>query len=67
MRNRAVCELLGRRIEWARVNVGHWECVVGGKPGALVLNDSPDEPLYTVTFEGESLDLNDPPSCWTIE
>lgn len=60
-------ELLFLPIRWQRVCEGHWSATVDDQECALLMNDFPEEPLYTVTVGGRSIDLDDPPPRWTIE
>lgn len=58
--------LLTVEIDWKKTAPTHWESTVGGRRCLLVMNDFPDEPLFTVSIEGESLDLDDAPTLWHI-
>jgi hypothetical protein len=40
--------------------------MVGGEKCQLLMNDFPDEPLYTLKWRGTSLDLDDSPPSWKI-
>ena len=37
-----------------------------GQKCELVMNDFPEEPLYTLSCDGETLDLDDAPPEWII-
>lgn len=60
-------ELLALPIEWRMTLPGRWAASVQGVECALVLNNFPDEPLYTISVGDEALDLDDPPPNWSIE
>ena len=59
--------ILRRNIRWVNeVGAPRWICSIDGERAHLVMNDFPDEPLYTLTFKGLSLDLDDAPETWVI-
>lgn len=60
-------DLLGHPIHWKKVAPGHWEARIAEKTLTMKMNDFPDEPLYTVTFAGQSMYLDDAPPGWSIE
>lgn len=60
-------ELLLQSIRWRKVRDGHWVAQVGEVECMLRMNDFPEEPLYTVTVGGASMDVEDAPRGWTIE
>lgn len=60
-------ELLLRSVRWRKVRDGYWSATVDGEQCALQMNDFPEEPLYTVTVKGGSVDVDDPPRNWTVE
>ena len=64
---RSVKELLQLTIRWRKVAPGRWQAEVDGEPCLLVMNDFPEEPLYTVAYAGHSLDVEDAPHDWDIE
>jgi hypothetical protein len=66
---RALCpkELLLLPVRWRRVRDGHWSATVNDRDCSLRMNDFPEEPLYTVTVEGVSIDIDDAPRTWSIE
>ena len=68
MPQREVSELLSQRIQWRKPEGSSvtWSAVVNGEACTLVMNDFPDEPLYTVTSRGTSFDIDELPSCWSI-
>lgn len=39
---------------------------VNGERCELRMNDFPDEPLYTLTYRGQSVDFDDRPQTWTL-
>lgn len=60
-------DILNERIQWRKQNdTTRWTDTVGGEPCELTMNDFPDEPLYTVTWRNETLDIDDAPECWLI-
>jgi hypothetical protein len=60
-------ELLLRQIQWRKVSDGQWRATVEALECRLTMNDFPDQPLYTLTVAGSSLDLDAPPTGWTIQ
>ena len=40
---------------------------VNGELCQLTMNDFPDEPLYTLRWREEELDIDDPPLGWTFQ
>lgn len=60
-------DLLKMEIVWARAgDCFEWSALVGVDQYLLRMNDFPDEPLYTVYWGGQQIDLDDPPSGWVI-
>jgi len=60
-------DLLRIAIEWEqRPPAPVWRALVHGDECTLVVNDFPAEPLYTVTWRDESLDVDDAPAGWHI-
>lgn len=61
--------LLARAIMWKKAGPTRWEAKLEdtGERCSLQMNDFPEEPLYTVSTAGESLDLDDAPPHWLIE
>jgi hypothetical protein len=55
-------------VRWHEVESGGNEfmSVVNGQTCKLRINDFPDEPLYTLTIDGEHYDFDDKPSTWII-
>lgn len=60
-------DLLRIQIRWRKIAAGVWEARVDGRRCVLTMNDFPEEPLYTVSFEEESIDIDDAPAGWVIE
>lgn len=60
-------ELLRASLVWKKTGPGHWEAALNGKRCTLTMNDFPEEPLYTVVFDGEPMDIDDAPPSWHIE
>jgi len=63
-----ISELFTKRIIWQSVKEekGKWHTDLNGERYELHMNDFPDEPLYTITFEEESVDFDDKPIMWFI-
>jgi hypothetical protein len=59
-------EVLNAEVYWERVTLEGVEYVatLNGNVFKLRMNDFPDEPLYTVTFGNEKIDLDDTPDSW---
>ena len=55
-------------IVWLEVESGgvDFRATVNGHLCFLRMNDFPDEPLYTLSIENESVDLDQPPAGWII-
>ena len=60
--------LFKKGIIWqaAKDHVGKWHSDFNGEKCFLQMNDFPDEPLYTLTFKGETVDFDDKPLMWFI-
>jgi hypothetical protein len=63
----SVESLLSMRLDWKKASSGRWEAVVHGVTCFLLMNDFPEEPLFTVIVGGESLDLEASPPDWRID
>lgn len=61
-------ELINTDIRWnaSCYSTYHFESKFKGESCYLRMNDFPDEPLYTLFYKGESVDIDDSPSGWTI-
>ena len=59
-------ELIELAIAWKESGQKSWTAVVDGRPAKLRQNNFPDEPLYTVEFDGQSVDIDDVPKRWVI-
>lgn len=66
-RVKEIRDLLAIPIAWSKAP-GQASCsaVLDNESCRLTLNDFPDEPLYTVHWRGQKLDLDDAPEAWTI-
>jgi hypothetical protein len=53
-------------VKWEQRELGRWCAQVSGVECVLLMNDFPDEPLYTVEVSGERFDFDDAPASWTI-
>ena len=60
--------LLEVPISWLRDTEarGAWMARVGPDVCRLRMNDFPEKPLYSLTWSGASLELDDPPAAWKI-
>jgi len=62
-----VADLLQIQIDWIkRSGEPEWYAFLSGEMCELILNDFPNEPLYTLKWRDESVDLDDAPACWVI-
>ena len=61
-------DLFTKSIIWQSVKgeKGKWHTYFNGERYELHMNDFPDEPLYTITFEEESVDFDDKSIMWFI-
>ena len=60
-------KLLTARLVWEeRVGQPEWTTMFLGEECHLVMNDFPDEPLYTLTWRGQSMNFDDTPTAWTL-
>ena len=59
-------DLLSLPVVWEKVLDGLWGARVKGTECVLRLNNFPEEPLYTITAGGSSVDVDDAPAGWTI-
>jgi len=60
-------ELLRHPIVWMKAErPANWSAFYGGECIRLRMNDFPEEPLYTLFFGAESIDIDDPPEVWAI-
>ena len=59
--------LLDEKIAWVKeVGRPRWLGFHNGEKCELRMNDFPDEPLYTLFWQGQSMDFDNTPSRWTI-
>jgi hypothetical protein len=64
---RSINALLGARIAWIKeVGSPRWHATHAGEKCELTMNNFPQEALYTLKWRGESVDLDDSPSNWSI-
>jgi hypothetical protein len=62
-----ITDLLSSEITWVKeAGFPRWFGRYNEEKCELNMNDFPTEPLYTVTWRGESLDFDDAPSKWSI-
>jgi hypothetical protein len=60
-------DLLATEITWQKTaGKAEWSATVGGEDCRLKMNNFPAEPLYTLSWRGESLDLDDAPKRWRM-
>jgi len=65
--DRTIEDFLKCQIVWLKQGDSPvWQALVAAEECQLILNDFPDEPLYTLRWRGNSLDLDDPPTGWSI-
>ncbi len=60
--------LFSQRITWEEQGPeSRWfHALVNGETCTLRMNDFPDEPLYTLTFRGQSVDFDNRPAAWIM-
>jgi hypothetical protein len=59
--------LLHARISWLKSSgQPKWKAMHNGQKCELVMNNFPEEPLYTLKCGNETLDLDDSPAGWII-
>ena len=61
-------KLLATRVRWTENEdpVRRWVARVGSEDWIVSIGDFPDEPLYTLTVDGNHIgDFDDWPSAWT--
>ncbi|MDB6053215.1 MAG: hypothetical protein JWN25_738 [Verrucomicrobiales bacterium] len=64
---RTIQDLLTERIMWLKTpERPQWSAKVCDELCELTMNDFPEEPLYTVRWRGQSMDIDDAPSSWVI-
>jgi hypothetical protein len=64
---RTIQDLLAVPIMWLKTpEKPEWSAMVCNELCHLTMNDFPDEPLYTVTWRGQALDIDDAPPGWVI-
>jgi hypothetical protein len=67
MANQRIEDLLKKKIEWEKEGgLPKWRGISEGEECQLLMNDFPDEPLYTLKWREGSLDLDDAPASWLI-
>ncbi|MBN1959657.1 MAG: hypothetical protein JW841_01815 [Deltaproteobacteria bacterium] len=63
----SIADFLNLPIAWKKqADTPVWSAVVAGESCCLEMNDFPDEPLYTLTWREQSLDIDDKPDIWAI-
>ena len=61
-----ISRLLSLPIRWRKAGPTSWEAEAEGETIALRMNNFPEEPLYTLTTNAQSLDIDDAPPDWEI-
>lgn len=61
-----IAKLLSLPIIWQKSSPVSWVAKIDGVECEIRMNDFPDEPLYTLSFQGQSLDIDDVPTKWKI-
>jgi hypothetical protein len=66
--NELIVQLQRSSVEWVSIPDSPYvfNALFHGTSVALRLNDFPDEPLYTLIFDGTETDLDEFPSSWTL-
>ena len=60
-------DLLTTPITWLKTpDKPQWSAMICEEVCELTMNDFPDEPLYTVSWRGRMLDIDDTPASWII-
>jgi hypothetical protein len=60
-------KLVTLEIAWVKdAGSPHWLAHCDGEKCSLQMNDFPAEPLYTLTWKGESYDFDNTPEKWVI-
>ena len=59
-------KLLGMRIKWQRTDPGYFFSEVDGLKCYLRMNDFPDEPLYTLSYQGIQFSFDNTPVLWEL-
>ncbi len=60
-------KLLSEKISWIeKSGKAKWWASCLGKKCELTMNNFPEEPLYTVRCDGESMDIDDLPPNWSV-
>ena len=65
-KKKTINDLLVERIKWKEVGTCEFISEIDQCECKLKMNDFPDEPMYTLSFQGESVDFDDKPQCWDI-
>jgi hypothetical protein len=60
-------DLLTLPVVWEKVNDGFWRARINDHECLLRMNNFPEEPLYTITAGGSSVDVDDAPAGWKIK
>jgi hypothetical protein len=63
-----ISSLFKKRINWRVMQTGkaEWYADIDGERGELRMNNFPDEPLYTLTYKGNTVDFDDKPMIWIV-
>jgi hypothetical protein len=67
MSNQYIQDLLKSQVEWIKEHgLPKWHAMVDGEECQLLLNDFPEEALYTLKWRESSLDVEESPPNWSI-
>lgn len=66
--NEFLNELIGMKIDWTETSESPYtfQAISNDKVIKLRLNDFPEEPLCTLLFADQQIDLEDFPALWTL-
>lgn len=61
-------DIFDRGIDWKLDDSGgpNFRASIDGEAYTLSMNNFPEEPLFTLRWKSESIDLDDLPSNWTL-
>lgn len=60
-------KIIASEVYWHRADACKYFAIFEDKRYDLTLNDFPDEPLYTLSFENSCIDIENGPRGWTFE
>jgi hypothetical protein len=62
---RPIEKLMTARLAW-ELSGSEWTSTFLGYDCRLQMNDFPDEPLFTLSWRGDTIDFDDKPTCWIL-